>query len=164
MKKIWLILLVLSVAWVLPKKTEAQQNPNCFTTPTKTQTTCTVSTAAGITTASGGESVFTDAGVDTLNLTLTGLTNLLIKVSFRAIKATGTVAGTARLYGSMYGTTTTWHAIGDTATNTNAAINEHTWNITGNDLGWKFLRILRDGGTTMTGTQSAKAFCIKQNQ
>lgn len=143
------ILLMLSVAWIVPKKTEAQQvNPTSFTTPTKTQTV--------------GESAFLDAGVDTLNLTLGGTTNLLLKVQFRASKTSGTVAGTARLYGSLYGTTSTWTAVGDTATLTNVTINKHDWNLTGNDLGWKYLRILRDGGTTMAGTQSAKVLGIKQ--
>ncbi len=144
------ILFMFTVAWIVPHKTEAQTSPSWFTTPTKTQTGATK------------ESAFTDTGVDTLNITTSGLTNILIKVQLRITKATGTIAGTARLYGSNYGTTTTWHAIGDTLTTSNAAINEHAWNLTGNDLGWKYLRILRDGGTTMTGTQSANAFGIKQ--
>lgn len=142
------ILLVLSAAWIVPQKTEAQVSPTFFTTPTKTQTV--------------GESAFTDTGVDTLNMTLSGTTNLLVKVQFRATKTSGTAAGTARLYGSLYGTTTTWVPIGDTATLTNVTINRHEWNLTGSDLGWKYLRILRDGGTTMAGTQSAKALGIKQ--
>lgn len=139
------LLLLFSVAFAVPKKTEAQTN---FTTPTKTQTV--------------GESAFTDAGIDTLNLTLTGTTNVLLKIQFRATKATGTVAGTARLYGSLYGTTSTWHAIGDTLTLGNNAINEQVWDLQTTSLGWKYLRILRSGGTTMTGTQSARAWGIKQ--
>lgn len=129
--------------------THAQQSPSWFTTPTKTQTV--------------HESAFTDAGIDTLNITLSGTYNIVIKVQFRATKATGTIAGTARLYGSNYGTTSTWHPIGDTLTLSNAAINDHTWDLTGTDVGWKYIRILRSGGTTMTGTQSANALGIKPN-
>lgn len=148
MKKIMAILLLLSVAFAVPKETVAQNTPTCFSTPTKTQTSC--------------ESAFLDTGVDTLNLTLSGSSNLLIKVQFRATKSGGTAAGTARLYGSIYGGTSTWTAIGDTLTLANATVNQKVWNLTGNDLGWKYLRILRDGGTTMAGTQSAKAWAIKQ--
>lgn len=150
MKKIWLILLVLSVAWVMPQKTEAQVSPTCFTgTTTNPAVLCEVPVL--------------NATVDTLLLTTSGQTNILMKVSYRLLKTSNTIAGTTRLYGSTYGTTGTWHAIGDTSTNTNQSVNEHSWNLTGSDLGWKYLRILQDGGTTMTGTISAKAQGIKQS-
>ncbi len=143
MKKIIFMLLFACVGFAA----KAQVNPTFFTTPTKTQT--------------AGESAFTDTGIDTLNLTLSGYTNTLIKVEFRATKTSGTVAGTARLYGSLYGATSTWTPIGDTLTLANQTVNDHVWDLTGSDLGWKYLRILRSGGTTMAGTQSAKALGIK---
>lgn len=144
MKKIIILILFAMGAMF---STQAQGVPSCFTTPTKTMTACEITVV--------------DATIDTLNLSLSGNTDVLVKVSARVTKATGTIAGTVRLYGSTYGTTSTWTAIGDTLTLSNAAINEHTWNLTGNDLGWKYLRILQSGGTTMTGTISAKAWGIK---
>lgn len=151
MKKIvtMLFLMVAMFAFHVPKAT-AQSSPAFFTGTTTNP-------------AVAGEVPVLNATVDTLLLTLSGNTNILVKVSARLLKTSGTIAGTIRLYGSTYGTTSTWHAIGDTATNTNASVNEHTWNLTGNDLGWKYLRILQDGGTTMAGTISAKAQGIKQN-
>lgn len=161
MKKIWLVLLVLSAALVMPHKTEAQIGD--FKGTTTTPAVITANTiAGGFGTYNSYEVPILNATVDTLQTTLSGQTNILIKVVARVLKTSGTIAGTIRLYGSTYGTTGTWHPVGDTLTTSNAAVNEHQWNLTGNDLGWKYLRALQDGGTTMVGTLSIKAYGIKQ--
>jgi hypothetical protein len=92
-----------------------------------------------------------DATVDTLKLTLSGVYAPLVKIQMKLAKVSGTIAGTVRLYGSLYDSTGTFSPIGDTMTLTNITVNSHVWNLTGNDLGWKYLRILQDGGTTMAG-------------
>lgn len=157
MKKILSILFMCALFY-----TGFAQNPaNFYGTTSKpgTSTSTTITgTAISVTTL---EIPLDSAEIDTLGLTMSGNYNALVKVQARVLKGTGTIAGTVRLYGSQYGTTSTWTAIGDTLTLSNAAVNEHTWNLTGNDLGWKYLRVLQSGGTTMTGTISVRALGIK---
>lgn len=161
MKKVILALTIMSAMLVFHVPKAQGQGDLMGTT-----TTPAVKTANTLTGGFGSyysyEVPVLNTSVDTLQILLSGSTNILIKVSARMLKTSGTIAGTTRLYGSMYGTTGTWHPIGDTATNSNAAVNEHQWNLTGNDLGWRYVRALQDGGTTMAGTISVKAYGIKQ--
>lgn len=121
----------------------------------------TVTTVSGLTTV---ELTSLDATIDTLNLVMSGAYNEVVTFQIRFLKAGsggGTVAGTVRLYGSDYGATGTWDAVGDTLTLANQTVNSHTWTVT--KPAYKFYRILRSGGTTMLGTISARAFGIKPN-
>lgn len=158
MKRIITVLL-LSAAMLAFNDTKAQANFIGTTTKPGTATSTTI-TGFSVTVPTIEVGIL-DAAIDTLGLTLSGTYNSLIKVTARVLKTSGTIAGTVRLYGSNYGTTSTWHAIGDTLTLSNAAVNDHDWNLTGNDTGWKYLRILQSGGTTMVGTLSVRALGLK---
>lgn len=105
-----------------------------------------------------------NATVDTLNLTTAATYNARIRVSVRVLKSAsggGTIAGTVRLYGSNYGTTGTWTAVGDTLTLANQTVNYKTWEF--DEPTYRYYRLLQDGGTTMAGTISANAYGIKPN-
>lgn len=135
-------------------ETEAQTT-SCFTgTTTNPAVSC--------------ENAVLNATIDTLNLQMSGQFNEVMTVQVRLTKTSGTIAGTARLYGSNYGPGTTgllgtgtWDAVGDTLTLANQAVNSHTWTIS--KPCYAYYRILQSGGTTMAGTMSARALGIKPN-
>lgn len=66
-------------------------------------------------------------------------------------KATGTMAGTAVLYGSLDGVN--YVAAGDTLTLTNSTVNSAVWSLT--NPTYSYYRIIVGGATTVTGTASA---------
>lgn len=103
-----------------------------------------------------------NATVDTLNLIMSGQYNSTMTVQALLTKASGTIAGTVRLYGSNYNNVTgAWQAVGDTLTLSNAATNAHVWTI--DKPCFKYYQILQSGGTTMAGTLQAKLLAIKPN-
>lgn len=73
-------------------------------------------------------------------------------------KASGTMAGTAVLYSSLNGTN--FAPTGDTLTLTNVTVNTKVWEKTNTAV--TYYRIIRSGGTTVTGT-SAALFSGKKN-
>lgn len=96
--------------------------------------------------------------VDTANLTLSAVNKTVIVTAF-IHKHSGTMAGTVRLYGSNYRDSTgSWIAVGDTMTLTDASAG-HQWVVS--PCGYKYLRLLHSGGTTLTGTLNATAIAFK---
>lgn len=87
---------------------------------------------------------------DTMSITLTRSYSQL-SIQPVITKATGTMAGTAVLYSSVNGTN--WVSTGDTLTFTNVTTNTTVWTKTSSARYW---RIIQSGGTTVTGTASAK--------
>lgn len=67
-------------------------------------------------------------------------------------KATGTMAGVARLYGSVNGSN--YILTGDTLALTNQTTNTGVWKLTA--PAWVYYRIIVSGATTVTGTAAAK--------
>ena len=67
-------------------------------------------------------------------------------------KATGTMAGTSVLYGSLDGIN--FIAVGDTLTNTNVTTNSTVWSLS--NPPYIYYRIITSGATTVTGTTVAK--------
>jgi len=106
-------------------------------------------------------STITDTGIDTLNYMLSGNYNKQVGIQIAVTKATGTAAGTARLYGSLFNSTGTWIPVGDTLTLSNVSVNTHYWTLT--EPTYRYLRILVDGGTTVSATAAAKIIGIKPN-
>lgn len=97
-----------------------------------------------------------NTSVDTLSITLNGYYKV-IGIQPVVTKATGTMAGTAILYGSINGTN--YVAVGDTLTLTNVTTNTAVWSIESSP--YKSFRILVGGATTVTGTASAKLIALK---
>jgi len=112
-------------------------------------------------TSSNSSGAIYNTTVDTLNLIMSGSYNEAVGIQVVATKTSGTMAGTVRLYGSIFGTTGTWEAVGDTLTLANQTTNSHYWTVT--QPTYKYFRILQSGGTTVAGTLAAKALGIKPN-
>lgn len=90
----------------------------------------------------------TDTGIDTLDLAANTLYTK-VGIQMRFTKLSGTPAGTARLYGSNFGTTGTWVAVGDTMTLTNVTDQAHQWDVS--LPMYRKWRLLRSGATTVRG-------------
>lgn len=110
-------------------------------------------------TATNPTGAILNTSVDTMVLVMSGGYNAAVGIQPVITRATGTMAGTAILYGSINGTN--YVATGDTLTLTNAATNTTIW--TKSQPIYKYFRILVGGATTVTGTASAKALGIKPN-
>lgn len=107
----------------------------------------------------------TDTGTDTLNLDLVSTQLDKLTIQFACTKQSGTAAGTARLYGSNWGSTGTWEPVGDTLTLTNQTLNKKTWTIdfrTSTVPIYRKYRILRDGATTLSALTGASVTAIKK--
>ncbi len=107
-------------------------------------------TSAFSQTASNPTGAILNTSVDTMSLT-TIRDYESAGVQVVVTKATGTMAGTAILYGSLNGTN--YVSTGDTLTLANSTTNTTIWTKTAPV--WKYYRILVGGATTVTGTCAA---------
>lgn len=115
-----------------------------------------VNNAEAQTSFSPATGTVTDSGSDTLDVSIPGY-QAVVGIQFVATKGSGTVAGTARLYGSIDGTN--YVATGDTLTLTNVTTNSVIWSKT-TPVYTKY-RIIATGSGTMVATISAKAIARK---
>ncbi len=109
-------------------------------------------------TAVNPTAIISNATADTIKLTV-GADKRVTTISALISKTSGTMAGTVRLYGTMWDSTGTWFPLSDTLTLSDAAVNKKTWTIT--DNGYPKLYIIQSGGTTVKGYLRAKATAIK---
>lgn len=110
-------------------------------------------------TASNSTGAILNASLDTMNFsTVQSYTSVGIQPVIT--KATGTMAGTAVLYGSINGTN--FVAAGDTLTFTNVTTNTTVWTKT-NPV-FTYWRIITSGATTVTGTAAARFKGVNTNR
>lgn len=103
-------------------------------------------------TASNPSGTVTNAGTDTMNAAINGY-SAATGIQLVVTKTSGTVAGTARLYGSIDGAN--FVATGDTLTLADQAVNTVIWR---KDIPvYVNYRIRTTGAGTMVATTSAKA-------
>lgn len=132
MKKILLIALLICIGFI----SEAQTSFNQTTTnPTGT---------------------ITNTSSDTMNFTLTGGYRL-VGIQPLIVKASGTAAGTATLYGSINGAD--YVTTGSALTLTDVTRNTTVWALTAPT--YRYFRIIVTGATTVSATASAKIIAIK---
>lgn len=103
-------------------------------------------------TASNPTGTVTNTGTDTMTALIPGY-SAATGIQLVVTKTSGTVAGTARLYGSIDGTN--YVATGDTLTLADAAVNTVIW--TKSVPVYVNYRIRTTGSGTMVATTSAKA-------
>jgi hypothetical protein len=103
-------------------------------------------------TATNPNGTVTNTGTDTMNASIPGYAAAL-GIQLAVTKTSGTVAGIARLYGSIDGTN--YIATGDTLTLTDVATNSVIW--TKSTPVYVNYRIRTTGSGTMVATTSAKA-------
>lgn len=109
-------------------------------------------------TATNSGGTFTNTAADTMYFSVPK-DYLYHGIQVVITRATGTMAGTAVLYGTIDGTN--YVTTGDTLTTTNAAKNSAIWTKT-NPVYNKY-RIIRSGATTVTGSSAAKFSGRKPN-